>query len=438
MPDFQHNPLAKGGATLAVGVLSMAIGVAWTLWSSEKLHATALKEMQRSPDRLVAVRTLVLGRDEIQSAEERFSGLVLATRRSDLAAKILGRVDKIHVALGDRVESSQALVTLDPSAIQASLSAAEAELTAAETELAKMIRGPRQQEIDRAEAQVQELTAIVNLRRAEVQRLDSARRSGAVSPQAFDDANYGLKAAEAQRQTAHLRLDELREGTRAETIEAGRAKVAAQRARVQQLRVELEETIIRAPFDGVIQRREVDEGEVVAPGKVLLELVEEQLEVHVGLPPRVAAQVAQGRGKVHVEVGHLRFSAQVDRLAPALDEVSGTRQAILKFVDANPANLASGESADVLLRTPLDRSGRWLPTEALTSASHGLWSVFIAKPTEVRGVSQVEMRSVELLRTVGDFSQVQGELSDGAQVICAGVHRVAPGQFVRLATSESH
>ena len=148
------------------------------------------------------------------------TGVVVPDRSVTLAAKIVGRVVAVNVDEGDRVEMGDVVVDIGDAELRANLSAAEAHL--------------RMEELNWAH---QERLA---------ERVRSLREQGTVSAENLDDANFKVEAAE-------------------QAVSSARADVARARAM-------LDETKIRAPFDGVIIRKNIETGDVTSPGKPLLVL----------------------------------------------------------------------------------------------------------------------------------------------------------------------
>ncbi len=148
------------------------------------------------------------------------TGVVVPDRTVTLAAKIVGRVVAANAEEGDRVEQGDVMVDIGDAELRANLAAAEAQL--------------RIEQLNRAH---QEKLA---------ERVRSLREQGTVSAENLDDANFKVAAAEQA--------------------------VASARAEIARAKAMLDETKIRAPFDGVIIRKDIETGDVTAPGEPLLVL----------------------------------------------------------------------------------------------------------------------------------------------------------------------
>jgi RND family efflux transporter MFP subunit len=155
------------------------------------------------------------------------SGYVVARRQATVASKVTGRLEEVEIEEGMSVEEGQVLARLDDSNARRALEHAEARLratTSAQNELAVRLR-----EADLQLARVRELTA-----------------GGIESRRALDQAV-------AERDSFAARLA------------AARDEVKVAEREVALRAQELEDTIIRAPFDGVAVSKDAQPGEIVSP-----------------------------------------------------------------------------------------------------------------------------------------------------------------------------
>jgi RND family efflux transporter MFP subunit len=378
---------------------------------------------------------------------ERFTGIVEARQTSLLSAKSLGRIERVHVDIGDHVQAETVLVELDRDQLEAERRVLAADLAAAKSQLLELNAGPRLQEIEQAEAAVAEAQANVELRQANYQRMVRLRDASAISVQDYDESRYAVKAADAQLASAQKALELLRVGTRAEQIDRQSANVMSLEAQLDRIEVQLADLNIEAPFGGHIQARFADAGAVVSPGQAILELVEtDALEIHVGLPPELTANLETCGLRVSVE-GRI-IPVEILRIAPSIDQRTRTRELVLK-VDAaadspesGTATVAIGTAVEVAIDIMAAHEGQWVRTQSLTAGPRGLWALYVAVPLmEAPLIKQsvsvdvathkIERRPVELLRNQGAWSEVRGPLESDEAIVVEGTHLVVPGQLVQ-------
>lgn len=185
------------------------------------------------------------------------TGVVMADRSVTLSAKIIGRVSSVNVDEGDRVDGGDILVDIEDAELLANLAAARARL--------------RMEELNWAH---QEKLA---------ERVRNLREQGTVSAENLDDANFKVDAAEQS--------------------------VASAKADVARARAMLAESKIRAPFAGVITRKDVEPGVVTAPGSPLL-----VLEDHGSLKFRTSVK--------EQDIAHIEIDQTVTVTIDALDSLA--------------------------------------------------------------------------------------------------------------------
>ena len=95
-----------------------------------------------------------------------------------------------------------------------------------------------------------------------------------------------------------------------------------------------------------------------------------------------------------------------------------------------------GELAYLTVEERVTTPGAWLPDTAVTEGLRGTWVSYVALP-QGDGQAVIEARSVTIHHAAGGRLFVSGALADGEPVVTVGLHRVAPGQTVRTAVSDT-
>ncbi len=207
-----------GGLALAILALLLvaAAGAGWWWY-----RQTAVAEV-----RLAAVEQTAAG-DTAAATVLDASGYVTARLQATVSSKITGKIVEVLVEEGMEIEEDQLLARLDDATASRQLALAEAELAAARRGLAET--EVRAADAERTRNRLEKLVA------------------GAVSSQ-------------AQLDTARANHDALRA-----RLELGREQVAVAESRVELRRQQLDDTYIRAPFDGVAVTKNAQPGEMISP-----------------------------------------------------------------------------------------------------------------------------------------------------------------------------
>lgn len=359
------------GAASVVGVAALAIAL--LVFGITTLRAEATLDPGAPPPLPVAAfEARYSGEARI---EEYFAGLVAARRESALGFERGGRIEAVLVDVGDRVEAGQTLARLDMRSLQAQIAAADAQTAeaAAQTALAAETEHRQSQLLER----------------------------GHISPQ---------------------RLGEVRT-----TTQAARARQNAAAAAADALRIQLDLSVIEAPFAGVVTARHADEGAISAPGQALLEIVEvDSLEIRLGLPQAVASGLVPGEDYRFLIDGE----AVTGRFRAATHVVNRETRTVSARFDLAPGSAASaGQIARLALHTEIGTDGFWAPTSALAEGRRGLWSVYVLV-ADGPDAFRLETRMVETVRIEADRVFVRGAVADGELVLASGVQRISPGQLV--------
>ncbi|MBL4789400.1 MAG: efflux RND transporter periplasmic adaptor subunit [Kordiimonadaceae bacterium] len=316
-------------------------------------------------------------------AKRSFTGRAVAGRTSDLAFERGGKVTAISVDLGHTVEVGDMLATLDT-----------ARLAATKNQLL---------------AQREEAKAKLNLADRTLARAQDTFKQGHASAQRLDEAEanaIGLKASVTMLTASLAAVD-----------------------------VDISASSIKAPFNGTITARLLDEGTVVMAGTALLELTEtDRMEGHIGMPPEHAAavkagaffQLYDGRGKV----------IEGPKLRAVLPIIEGRTRTVMVTFDLPPNATSRGELVSAAVQDWREATGAWLPLRALSSDVRGLWRVY--KVVTRNGEAQVQFENVQILYSDANRAFVTGTLSNGDIVISDGMARLAPGQRVSLGTSTAN
>ncbi|MBN1341794.1 MAG: efflux RND transporter periplasmic adaptor subunit [Phycisphaerae bacterium] len=181
-----------------------------------------------------------------------------------VGARISGRVERLHVDIGDTVKKGQELATLEKEELQAQVALCQAELSEAEARLTA-IRTERPEEIARAEAALAESQAALELAEINSRRLEDLRKKDVVhyleldtARKELDTAKSRVKLAKAELALARMRMPD--------DIRVAEAQLAAKRAKLAEANARLSYATIRAPISGTVASVTTQEGETVAAG----------------------------------------------------------------------------------------------------------------------------------------------------------------------------
>jgi len=232
---------------------------------------------------VVAASLLVyFGQRQNSQQEAYYSGTIESTD-AQLAFQTAGRVAVVHVREGEVVRADQVLAELDTAEWNARRDQARAALDRSENSvkqlevLLNLHRTSLPEDVARAAAQVDNLKYTLNDAARNNARYAQLFSRGVVSEKErdavrlrYDNARAGLREGEAVLGKARSEMQKI-EATRME-LQAARSQAEAARATLEEVNIQRAYTTLKAPFDGILLSRNVEQGEVVSPGREVLTL----------------------------------------------------------------------------------------------------------------------------------------------------------------------
>lgn len=265
----------------------------------------------------------------------------------DVATKLAGRIAEIHVDEGDFIQPGQILARMDTGTLDAQINQANAQVRQAETAIltAKARVAQRESELSTAEAVVQQRQAESNAAEKRYKRTAILIQDNAISHQQFDDdlasrqsANAGQAAAKAQVFSAQAAIN----AARSEVIEA-QANLEAAKAAVQRLQADIDDSLLKSSRLARVQYRVAEQGEVLAAGGKVLNLVDlSDVYMTFFLPTRHAGRIALGgearlildAAPQYVIPANITYVASIAQFTPKTVETESEREKLMFRVKA--------------------------------------------------------------------------------------------------------
>ncbi|GJG85051.1 hypothetical protein tb265_02320 [Gemmatimonadetes bacterium T265] len=326
-----------------------------------------------------------------------------ARRKAALGATAPGRIATVAVDVGATVRRGQQVATLDADDLAAAVAAAGAQ------------RDEAERAVHAADAAVAHAEATAAHTAADAARTERLAAQDAATRADLDAARAAARAGAADLAQA-----------RAGAVQA-RAAARAAAATLDGQRAHLTDTRLTSPVGGVVTRRDVDPGDVVAAGGSVLEVVDPaSLIVTARVDESVLPRLRRG---LPVEV-RLRSgepaTGHVDRVGREVDP--DTREVTVDVaLDRPPAHWALGARADVVVRTDAPAQPLAVPVAFLAGppAARGVWRLDGTPP-----VGRARWQPVRTGLYAGDFVALRDGLAPGAVVLApAGRHG---GERVRV------
>ncbi len=453
------NPLPWFVGIIAIGILGVG--------------GTTFLAMEAKKPKIDLAKLTVPAQAENLTVRISANGSVVPIQSVNLSPKTAGRLEKLFVEQGDRVQAGQKIAIMENSDLEARLAQAQANLSKAKATLGEALAGTRPEEINQAKArllqaqarlqeaqvgnpeevaqvraQLEAAKSRLSLAKARADRYRMLASQGAETLDKLDEAlteerNAQANLEETQRRLkqqqntkspeidqleaavaeARFNLEQLQNGKRPQEIAQLRAAVEAAQAEVKSVQVQLDETVIRAPFSGIVTQKYATEGAFVTPTtsasstasatSTSVVALAKGLEILAKVPEVDISQIKPGQS---VEVVAEAFPDQVfkgrvQRVAPeAIVEQNVTSFEVRVALLTGEKELRSGMNVDLTFLGQQIQDALVVPTVAIVTQD-GQTGVMV--PDEN---NKPEFEPVTIGTSIQDQTQVLEGIKPGQRV----------------------
>ncbi len=330
-------------------------------------------------------------------------GNLIGAATVEAVPKVNGRLQEVHVRLGDRVRRGQPIAKVEDREIREQVRQAEAAYKVSEATI-------RQREAD------------LKLAQTNLERNRSLLERQLLPRQTYDDTDARYQAAIAQ-------------------LDLARAQFEQSKARLDELRINLANTVIASPVDGFIGKRYLDPGAAVSPNapvasvvdirtvRMVVNVVEKDIKrLRVGMPAQVQVDAFPQE----------QFVGRVSRVAPIFDPQTRTAEMEIEVPNAT-FRLKPGMFARVDLTVDSRADALRVPRGAIVDLD-GRSGVFVAggpapaanSSTPPGGGSVLTARFMPVVLGIRDAEivEVSAGLTEGARVVTTGALALKDGDRV--------
>jgi RND family efflux transporter MFP subunit len=340
------------------------------------------------------------------------TGTLAAEDQVALGFKVPGRLAEVSVDLGSPVKQGQVVARLIPTDYELRVQQAEAALVQARVRLGLTADGSETTVDPEKTALVRQRRAVAQEARLNRDRMQTFVDRGISARATLDAAIAALEVAEGQYQDA---LEEIR--TR-------EAVLSQRQSELEIARQQLEDTVLRAPFDGGVRERQVAIGEYRGSGDPVVTIVRTRpLRLQLAVPERETADLKSGLNViVRVEGDTTGHNGRLERIGAAIDETNRTLPVEAMVPNEGdllrPGQFATAEivlsESDRALVVPLDAIVTFAGVQKVLTVENGH-----ASEQRIR-TGRRDGERVEVLEglAVGDIViRAPGDLVDGVPVL---------------------
>ena len=336
------------------------------------------------------------------------TGYVVAQRQASVASKGTGRLTSVQVDVGDRVTKGQVLATIEEADVKAKLLQAQARLEVAKAALAN---------------------ALPELREAthHYQRTKALSDKGLATLEELDVAEARMRRSRA-------------------AVRSSRSAVTLAQAEIQAVEIEVENTVIRAPFDGTVMKKLAEVGEMVAPmagasnsrGSVatIADLRTLQVEAEVSEPFLNSVSLDQPVRISLEAVPDRVYHGSVSQIVPTADRTKAAIPVKIRFDDLDERVFPDMSATVTFLEASSQSSGKDVPPETLgvspdaivTRNGHTMVLLVVNNV-----VSEVP---VEIGAPLNGLIPVRGEVIEGDTIVADPSEELVEGTMIQERAQE--
>ena len=451
---------------LLLGAIALLIGgtLFWRAVSNNE--QSAVETSNNIEQARLTVKTVDAKVEPIQ-AWSYGDGFVSAVVKKHLNFQAEGTIDYIKqidgrdLREGDRVTKGELLAKLDPRRSNADITVATAEKTQAQNEVANAVASLRQAEasLSQAQADLEKAKTDTSFAEADLTRYQELAAQGAVERREVTVKETEYKNAQAlQKATeAGIRFAQSQVAAAQTQVETAEAGVRSADAKLAQSNVDSENIELIAPFDGVISRLNIRQGEYWTSQLVniagdyqgiverlpIIVINPNSFEVDVELPAFQGGKIKPGQ-RAFVVLDRDRAQATSDRITGQdLMDLASARGTVFSVspsvspgersirvtirIDEGTENLQDGEQISAWIATEEKQTATVVPFNAIISRDRR-FHVFVVNEAE----GKVEQRSIELgIEGLTKREIVEG-VEPGDKLVTQGINRLVNGTPVEI------
>ncbi len=330
------------------------------------------------------------------------SGYVVAQRKAAVASKVTGRLISLSVEEGSRLKKGEVIARLENGDVLAARNQAEANLNSSRHAL-------EQSEAELRDAQLA------------FERMGELLSKGYVAKSDYDSADARYRKAVAG-------------------VAASKAEIKANQAALQTAEVNLDYTLVRAPFDGVVLTKNADVGDIVTPigaaanvqSAVVTMADMNSLQVEADVSESSLSQIKTGQPcEIQLDsLPDIRFRGRVHMIVPTADRTKATVMVKVAFLDQDVRILPEMSAKVAFLERPV-RPEEQKPRTAVTAKA-----IVVRKDRKVVFLIR-NGRVAETPVTVGeqldDMTEILSGVKAGDRVVLKPIERLKNRSKIKLA-----
>lgn len=395
----------------SIVALLMIIVLVWTAGCSNGSGVQSAED-KKKPVRAMSVQ------EELRPIALEYTGVVGTEALKKLAFKSGGKIEKVFVKEGQKIEAGQPLIQLNTSDLEYAEAASKGQLAAARAQYDKAVNGAAPEELQQIEANVKKAQDSYNFAKDNYEKLQVLLQEGAISQNDLDKAKLELDIRESDLKAAKEIEKQAKNGARVEDKAAAKGQWEQAQADYNHKLSLLEDATIIADSNGYVVDVLYEVGELVASGYPVVVIRNEDQVVKVGLSSKDFEKLSIG-SKAIIRTDERTLEGEVTNIGQTPDEQTRTYPIEIALTEKT-LPLGSIVKLDLIIG---EEKGVWIPITAIMA--NGEDYVYVVKD------EKASRRKVTLGAVNGDYVRVDG-LEGNEQLIIEGMQRLKDQDLVSV------
>lgn len=363
-----------------------------------------------------------------------FPGLVKAVRETKLAFRVGGPLVALDAHIGQYVTKGSILARIDPRDFKVNVMRLEAILSQAHANLDALKKGARSEDVARLKAQLTSAQAQLTTAENDFIRQKNLLADKAASKARYDNAQKAYQMAKANLEAMSQELKKAQRGGRIEELTAAEAGIKKLRADLAAARNALEDTELKAPYDGYVSKLFVENYENVKSGAPVISFIDvSKVEVHTAVPEDIIirkSSISQIHCTLTAYPGE-RFDAEIKEVGRKTDSANQSYpfSVFLDVPEGHAVTPGMVATLTLSLKSPEDkRQGFLVPSQAIYAGPEGksfIWRIDTK-------TMMVEKTPVTIGALKNDSIQILAGLDAGNLIVTAGAKFLRDNQKIRI------
>ncbi|MFK5979650.1 MAG: efflux RND transporter periplasmic adaptor subunit [Rhizobiaceae bacterium] len=408
-------------------ILLIAIFAALIAGCSGDEQTQASKEPVIRPVKVITV-------EPVSSAFERtYSAVIIPSQEATLSFRVSGRIIELPIRNGVRVKKGDVIAQLDKRDFEASIIQIESQLVQANEKMDELKSGARVEDIAALQAEVAAAKAQVDSTIAQVARTTELFKKGIIAKARLDQDVTSQRVAEATLEAKKQGLVKGQSGARKEDLAAQQAAIDGVRSQLESARDNLSDATLRAPFDGIIATRKVENFSNIQAKEAVAVLQNiNVLDAIFDVPAPDVARLAKAKNfdlKIVMEaIPGRSFNATRNEFSTQADTATQTYRGRVTIEELNGETVLPGMTGSLTVKVVGNDTARiLLPVVAIASTADGQAFVWVVDGAD----NKVSKRNISIGEASGPNVIVIYGVKEGDVVAVAGISALQDGLMVK-------